>query len=756
MSELFLTLLNMSITASWLIAAVLLLRLLLKKAPKWITVLLWGAAAVRLICPLTMESSVSLVPSAETIPLDIGMAPSPTIHSGITVVNSVVNPILSQSAAPTVEASVNPMQIIIAVGWNLWLLGMAGMLVYGAVTTLRLHRRVASAVLLRDRIYQSEHTASPFVLGIVRPRIYIPFGLDGGSLTHVIAHENAHIRRFDHLWKPLGFLILSIHWFNPLVWLSYILLCRDIEAACDEKVIHTLSDEERANYSEALLRCSVPRRMIAACPLAFGEVSVKNRVKGILNYKKPAFWIIAAAILACGVTAACFLTNPKTTVYTEWRPLEELYENYTPRQAEKDGCVVLDGQELISGERIWNEFVNKTNSKEPAAVRVYQNYSDQSAYYVKELRYDGSVFRLRFYDWTGDTHELFLFEEEYKYLVRSFYEFRGTTSEYFLLADSMNVTAEGHFSSMVSSVYRPEYDIYNHCHVIYRDDVTDHPMLEDQWYLMKSYYGTAYGDIDGDRREETLYLGMGMTSGLFTFTLTAAEGGEVEYTNIFCTEFYHLSFTEKDGKVKVRAVTQGESPETHLFDISIKNGMICLSENGILIKPSGRIIAEPQETEPAEPESPFDRTDFTGLIQDWNLMSPRDGYWGTLTIDSVDIVSPDDTETVESKKLTEEDRVNGYYILNRNTRYPTFLLIPEGSEFRFFDRTGIFGDKNDSRYSTEDGWVTTADAEVFTTYLKTYRKADLPAELADESLPPILFGFTEQDGKLFISELFAE
>jgi len=581
MSELFLTILNMSITAGWLIGGVLILRIFLKKAPRWITVLLWGIAALRLVLPFSMESSVSLVPSAQTVPLDIGMDAAPSIHSGIYVVNSVVNPILSQSAAPTVGASVNPMQIAIAVGWNLWLLGLSAMLLYAAVTAVRLRLRVASAVLLSDNIYCSEHIPTPFVLGILKPRIYVPFSLDESALPHVVAHEEAHIRRWDHVWKPLGFLILAVHWFNPLVWVGYILLCRDMEGACDEKVIKSFGDTERADYSQALLNCSTGRRMIAACPLAFGEVSVKERVKSVLSYKKPALWIILGAVLLCAVFAVCFLTNPMSPAKEEWRPLEELTESYTLTQAEKDGCVILDGGNLIAGGKIWNEFINKTKSNEPAAVRIYQNYSSQFTYCVKELRYDGSSFNLKFYDQTGDTHEVFLQDKEYKYLVRSFYELRGTTTEYYLLADSPDVTAEGHHNSMFTSVYLPEYEIYNHCHAIYRDDVTDHPMVEDGTLLMKSYYGTAYGNVDGDRREETLYLGMGRTSGIFTFTLTVTEGEKVEYGTVFYSEFYHLSFTEKNGKVKVRGVSQ--QGDVHLFDITVKDGTVCLSENGVYL-----------------------------------------------------------------------------------------------------------------------------------------------------------------------------
>ena len=319
MNELFLKIINMSISASWLILAVLILRLVLKKAPKWVNVLLWGIVAARLICPFSFESALSLIPSSETIPLDIEMAAKPTIDSGVPAINSVVNPVLSSFAPPQhVLTSANPLQIWIPILNIIWLIGIGSLLLYTAVSYWRLCRKVDTAVRYKDNIFQSENISSPFVLGIIKPRIYLPFNMNGQDLEHVVAHEQAHIRRKDHWWKPLGFLLLTIHWFNPLIWLAYVLLCRDIELACDEKVIKELGNEQRANYTQALVVCSVNRRMIAACPLAFGEVGVKDRVKSVMNYKKPAFWIIILAVIACVIVAVCFLTNPAGTVLTKW------------------------------------------------------------------------------------------------------------------------------------------------------------------------------------------------------------------------------------------------------------------------------------------------------------------------------------------------------------------------------------------------------------------------------------------------------
>ena len=310
MSELFLKIVNMSISASWVVVAVLALRFCLKKAPKWVNVLLWGIVAARMVFPFSIESVLSLIPSAETISPTIMMEQSPSVQTGVPALNHVINPVISGSFTPAPGASANPLQIWIPVLAGIWLFGIVALFLYSAVSYCRLRRKVCEAVILRDNIYQSENVCSPFVLGIIRPKIYLPYHMDSREVGHVIAHEQTHIRRKDHWWKPLGFLLLTIHWFNPLMWLSYVLLCRDIELACDEKVIGKMGNAQRADYTQALVACSVDRRLITACPLAFGEIGVKERVKSVMNYKKPAFWIVLASVIVCAVIAVCFLTNP--------------------------------------------------------------------------------------------------------------------------------------------------------------------------------------------------------------------------------------------------------------------------------------------------------------------------------------------------------------------------------------------------------------------------------------------------------------
>ncbi len=370
MSEVFLSVVNMSIAASWIVLAVLLLRFLLKKAPKWITVLLWAVVAIRLICPFAIESKVSLIPSAQTISPGIMMDTVPQIYTGIPSVNNSINPIIGQTFAPNPGDSVNPLQIWVPVAAVLWAIGILVLTVYGIISYLRIKRKISTAVLLRDHIYQSENVVSPFVLGMIRPKIYLPFHMMGSEMLHVIAHEEAHIHRKDHWWKPIGFAILTLHWFNPLMWLVYVLLCRDIEMACDQKVVKSLNAEERADYSQALLNCSVGRRMIAYCPLAFGEVGVKDRVKSVLSYKKPAFWILIIGILASIVLAVCFLTNPTPGNLGTLENLE--FISLTDR-TENTACVwVSDGfsYERVGtiSEDLLKELANLKTSKEEISL----------------------------------------------------------------------------------------------------------------------------------------------------------------------------------------------------------------------------------------------------------------------------------------------------------------------------------------------------------------------------------------------------
>lgn len=312
MEAVFLKMLNLSLTAGWLILAVLILRMLLKKAPMGFRCLLWILVGIRLISPVSIKSVLSLIPSAKTVNPESIYSGTPGINSGISYFNRAVNPVISRTIDTQAATGSNQLQMVLTVLSIIWLAGIALLLIYLLFSYFSLRHRVAAAIHQRDNLWICDDIASPFILGIFRPRIYLPSGIDEQQISYVIAHEQAHLKRHDHWWKPFGFLLVAIYWLNPLIWLAYWLLCRDIELACDEKAIRDMSLADRKAYSGALLSYSLPRRLIAACPLAFGEVGVKERIRKVMNYKKPSFWILLTALIACIIVAVCFLTNPRT------------------------------------------------------------------------------------------------------------------------------------------------------------------------------------------------------------------------------------------------------------------------------------------------------------------------------------------------------------------------------------------------------------------------------------------------------------
>ena len=313
MSGIFLKLLNLSISASWLVLVVLALRLVLKRAPKWVNVLLWGMVALRLMLPFSIESALSLIPSAETLsPEVVRFNPAPTITSGVEFIDNAVNPSLSESFAAAPLASVNPLYVwTYLAGW-VWLIGLAAMLLYALVSYLRLRRRVSASIPLRENIYVCDEVASPFILGILRPRIYLPSGLSPAAKPYVLAHEQAHLRHGDAWWKLLGFLLLSVYWFHPLVWAAYALFCRDLEMACDERAVKGMDDRQRKDYACTLLLCAAPKGSFSVCPVAFSQNSIKARIKNLLQKKNARLWAGLLALIAALVVILCFATNPKS------------------------------------------------------------------------------------------------------------------------------------------------------------------------------------------------------------------------------------------------------------------------------------------------------------------------------------------------------------------------------------------------------------------------------------------------------------
>lgn len=390
----FSNVMNISIAASWMILAVLILRFILKKAPKWIHVALWGMVALRLLMPFSIESEFSLIPSTETISDELLRA-EPIDGQQSAYLEIVTNPVYGSGVSVELDQNISSFQWDIMFMFIPWIIGMALMAMYTSISYWRLSRKVDTAVLYQDNIFQSENIGSPFVLGIIRPRIYLPFNIEGTNLEHVVAHEQAHIRRKDHWWKPLGFLLLTIHWFNPLMWLAYVLLCRDIELACDEKVIKELDNNQRADYTQALVACSVDRHMIAACPLAFGEVGVKERVKSVMNYRKPSFWGIAIAVVVCVVTAVCFLTNPlQRGEFTEKGSSVTKWVDYTMDLSEMD----WDNEITIE----IPEFPNVTFSYTPERIVASKSFDDADLEGHSILISGMPIWNAYFCDMTGD------------------------------------------------------------------------------------------------------------------------------------------------------------------------------------------------------------------------------------------------------------------------------------------------------------------------------------------------------------------
>lgn len=390
MDDVFLKLVNLSISASWLILAVLVLRVVLKKAPKWVMPLLWGVVALRLVCLFSIESALSLIPSAETIPSEIVTETrEPVLYEQATL-DIVTNPTLPSAAEVPVGVSRQQAQVDFNIYSVLWLAGMAALLVHALVSAGKLKRKLATAILLRDNIYESEFVDSPFVFGVVKPNIYLPMHMDEGTAAYVIAHERAHLARRDHWWKVLGYLVLALHWFNPLVWVAYILFCRDIELACDEKVVRGLDGAARADYSQALLSCAAPKRAVAACPLAFGEGNIKTRVKSALHYKKPAFWVAAAAVLAVVIVAVCFLTNPRSErgslVWAQKLNAADVasIELYVPAEGEARQYKKLDTEEMAQAVELINSS-RGTYIEKPETV-----YADLPVWFLLTMD-DGTV-----------------------------------------------------------------------------------------------------------------------------------------------------------------------------------------------------------------------------------------------------------------------------------------------------------------------------------------------------------------------------
>ena len=568
MEAVFLKILNMSITASWLVLAVLVMRLLLRKAPKFLSVIMWALVGIRLVLPFSFESVLSLIPSTETVPQEILYEQTPQIQTGIEAFNSAINPVISDSFAPAPGASVNPLQVVTRIAGWVWIIGIAAMLLYSLISCLRIRRKLREAAPVEGKVYLCDRIDTPFIFGLLRPRIYLPSNTSAGDIPYILAHEQAHLKRKDHLWKPLGFLLLTVYWFNPLLWLAYILLCRDIEAACDEKVLKDMGEESKKPYSSALVNCSVPRKMIAACPLAFGEVNVKSRIRKVLNYKKPAFWLLIAAVVACIILSVCFLTNPKTVNEKMQVFLDcQIAEHHQSEKSEGHACC-LDYEILGTKRRgktttvyMWvlyeeysyenGELKQETGTHIPTVITARKedgNYRLVEYFEPRDGAYNPGDIKARFpwYLWGKAL-------DSQRYIDKQQEACLELAEQYF---------AENPPAGSSS----PSLDI------IY----SQYPILD----YARALIDSVEYDIDNDGTKELCELRYGPTSGLFTFMLAAYENGELEYCNIFLSEWGELSFKEQsDGSVGVLLIPNANEDELllELYEISLSDGNIRLA-----------------------------------------------------------------------------------------------------------------------------------------------------------------------------------
>lgn len=609
MTDIFIKLLNMSITASWIALAVIILRLFLKKAPKWINCLLWGMVAIRLLLPFSVKSVLSLIPSTQTLPKDIVYAKEPMIQSGVPVLNSTINPVLSSSMAATPEYSANPMQIAMAIASQVWLAGVIIMLLYAVISYLGIYFKIRESLKTDTGIYLCDRVSSPFIFGMIKPRIIIPSSMNEADIEFVTAHERAHIKRFDHIWKPLGFALLCIYWFNPVLWAAYILLCRDIELACDERVIRDMDELSKKAYSNALINCSSRQRLVSACPVAFGEVGVKSRIKSVLNYKKPAFWIIITALVLCVAAGVFFLTDPKDK---KEKPAENYFEGVVFSAYDDSVLVKVDeayrktlGDKVFfstenkdfpylkEDDRIAVEYDGKIQETYPVTLpgvisvtllneETLSIYPENANIYVYHDSPDPMEPTLRLsnidkrFSFSYSIYSSFIAIGEYE-IKRDVLYLRcdGSDTEYrFNIEDGAYVFDEKNSSPV------PKYK--------YWSEGEEEACVPDKARFVFDRHDTpgefvyADYDIDNDGKEERLSLSYGPTYGIFTFYLSIFEDGKEEYKDLYSYHHGDFSFEEREDTglyIKVKT-TEGKIYE---LDIVLENGHACLYDRGVNI-----------------------------------------------------------------------------------------------------------------------------------------------------------------------------
>lgn len=403
MEQCFLWILNNAIIVSFLIVAVCILRFVFRKAPRRIICILWVVVAIKLMLPIQIESAFSLIPNSKPIPVSITAYKEPTIESGIMTVDKKINTIIQNNFSTKEINSVNPMQVFVNIGKIVWLLGFFGIIVYAVISYILLKKELRISIKVKDNIYVCDYISSPFILGIKNPKIYYPSNLSNKEIEYVMKHEQAHLKRMDHLWKPLGLFLLAIYWFNPLCWVAYILMCKDIEYACDEKA--TAGEEKywKSEYCQTLLNCSTSRKMISVCPIAFGENSVKGRVRSIMNYKKAGFWLVCLMIVSFVGVSICFVTTQKKNDAASNKQISQNEDKNAPKEivkgSERSGSEVVANKDKTKKEV--KEKGDSQNSFSSNLTDVKIDYANSSMYSEEDMNDAIQVILKEFNGWKG-------------------------------------------------------------------------------------------------------------------------------------------------------------------------------------------------------------------------------------------------------------------------------------------------------------------------------------------------------------------
>ena len=765
MTELFYTILNMSISASVLVLVVLLLRLLFRKAPKWVAVLLWGLVAVRLLCPFALETPFSLMPKTEWITEDTSysdenayfdnvapeyITPDPNFADNVNVHYYPLEPHIE------IHRGVNPVFVLNCV----WLAGIAVMLVYMFVSYICVYRRINGAKQFKDNIYTSESVSSPFVLGLVRPRIYLPENMDAISMSYVIAHEEAHLRRLDHLWKPIGFLLLAVHWFNPLIWIGYILLCRDIEMACDERVVRSMNDEERVDYSEALLECSVSRKMITACPLAFGEVGAKQRIMSVLNYKKPAFWIILLAVIACIVTAVCFLTNP-IAVRNPWvqeyivgaegilgqvdkEKYESVHEDFaigadkygravfknplkafdTMKKLYTDGLTLIaEEQELApisqSNYNLYKKFgwqITSGSEEAQKQARFVTNFLDiyENSFDKEKPNTDLPAPTMEGDSTTDEIIPSNVSEETLNDISMNDEEISADNS----IVNTVMNFVKSHITKIDIGLDSGSYSSVDDLLKTYLSDKED--AVEST--VPKFNYNLDISVKDYQDKDTVIYLQLGLkASWNYVDDIDSGYGKLIE-----------VLVNKEDGKII------DVYDRTNPFDIAVRGDTLDLSESTVGISPD--IVRTAKQTYlQSQGSGTKPPVEFTAVIKAFDTDAWENGE---MQLNIVEYITRDDTERIAELELSDQDMISSYYIHDEDESI-TLLKMPEDTEYIFFDWSDAYTDETDERYEIlGERWISTRNTELFYEYWLPY--ADSPG---------YPFVFTASEEKVIVKEI---